>query len=62
MIWVIKDDAIGNVFLDKAVSEFLLPMLNEENDENHQRKADTVIFKRRKYAAERETADRGKIC
>ena len=57
MVWAIKDDAIGNVFLDKAAAEFLLPNLNADLDgSSHQRKTDTIIFKRKKYAAERENS------
>ncbi len=55
MIWAIKDEAIGNVFLDKAASEFLLPTLSDETDKTScQQKEDSVIFKRRKYEIERE--------
>eukprot|EP00794_Sanderia_malayensis_P018818 gene18818-20714_t len=55
IIWAIKDEAIGNVFLDNAGAEFLLPVLNEKFTSNSKGcKADKVIFKRHKYATEME--------
>ena len=55
MIWAIKHDAIGNVFFDKAAAKFLLPNLDEDlATSSHPRKADTVVFKRKKYMVERE--------
>lgn len=59
MIWAIKNEVIGNVYFDKAVASFLLPNLNEDlAASNHPRKSETVIFKRKKYAVERENSEK----
>ena len=62
MIWAIKDDAIGNVFLDKAAANFLLENLDKDTDQQP-RKSETIIFKRKKYTIARESrrTERGKV-
>jgi len=54
VIWAIKADTIGNVFLDKAAANFLLENLDNEADQQP-RKSETTIFKRKKYTIARES-------
>ena len=55
MIWAIKNDAIGNVFFDKAAASFLLPSLDEAVPSSSQpQKSETIVFKRKKYVVARE--------
>ena len=62
VIWAIKADTIGNVFLDKAAANFLLENLDNEADQQP-RKSETTIFKRKKYTIARESrrTEKGKV-
>ena len=60
IIWCIKNDYIGTKYMDKGASTFLLPSLNEQlENQPNERKADKLVFKRRKYERERDHPCRG---
>ena len=63
VLWCIKDDYIGSTFFDKGAATFLLATLNEEDPftEEKERKADQVIFKRRKYEVKKERVLSGTV-
>jgi len=53
--WCIRDDYIGSTFLDQGASAFLLPRLNQvETQDIGNRKADQLVFKRKRHKVERE--------
>lgn len=61
IVWCIKDDYIGSTFFDKGAATFLLETLDEKDPftEEKERKADQVIFKRRKYEVKKERVPSG---
>ena len=55
VIWVIKDDAIGNRFLDEGAAAFFLPHLNSDHTEDTTHKFLQAKVKRQKYVLEQQS-------
>lgn len=66
VVWCIKNDSIGNTFFDKGAATFLVPsLLDEIKDpiQNNERKADQMVFKRKKHEIESFPSDyEGNMC